>query len=367
MTDNKFSFESVPGADPDFSDVANQSDQVQVAFETWVNTAINMMDRGATDTEILAKLSHDGCPDPESVLKRAKMQPMEPEPTEEDLSGMSGRQDIFKPSGDEGQMEESQAIQASTREMPENNDPIRVVVAGVTGTMIGEYEAWGKRFVRVALDTGDTVDVSPSNVSLPDESEDLSSQLQAAIDELGTIKSVDHAAKHLAVWKRVHAACSTSIPSVKDVSEQAKLSVLDKVARQRVSQLTEILDAEKARIATRDLEGEMLPTVTERHMFATESRDGFNVDKFVGESAEIWVSELHESNISDPEMVAESAKAHVASSMYGMSSDLIAETTKRFVEAAERYRARREASCHKRTEKVANDPTPDVPDDALFL
>ncbi|MDE2100439.1 MAG: hypothetical protein KGL39_24520 [Patescibacteria group bacterium] len=74
--------------DEDFADAGRNGFEQNVALQTWVNYAVDMLNRGRQDEEILAQLAHDGCPEPEAVLHRAKEQP-------EDVSPNEGAQDPF--------------------------------------------------------------------------------------------------------------------------------------------------------------------------------------------------------------------------------------------------------------------------------
>lgn len=66
-----------PNPDANLLDNAGNSPEQEAANETWVNIAVDMLNRGEPDEVIIAKLAHDGCPHPESFLARAKSQPQQ--------------------------------------------------------------------------------------------------------------------------------------------------------------------------------------------------------------------------------------------------------------------------------------------------
>lgn len=67
-------------AGPDFADNSQNSFEQEVALKRWVDHAVDMLNRGELRDAILADLAHDGCPDAESVLRRAEQQPQKPAP-----------------------------------------------------------------------------------------------------------------------------------------------------------------------------------------------------------------------------------------------------------------------------------------------
>lgn len=55
----------------DFGDNAQNSIEQEVATKTWTDHALDLLARGASQQQVVAKLAHDGCPDPEAVYQRA--------------------------------------------------------------------------------------------------------------------------------------------------------------------------------------------------------------------------------------------------------------------------------------------------------
>lgn len=75
-----------PNPDGPETDNAGNSPEQEVAMQTWVNVAVDELNRGASPEEVVAKLAHDGCPDPEQVVQRAQQQPMEePHPVSDSI------------------------------------------------------------------------------------------------------------------------------------------------------------------------------------------------------------------------------------------------------------------------------------------
>lgn len=69
----------VDGPNPDAAllDNAGNSPEQEVALETWVNMAVDKLNRGAPVDAVLAELAHDGCPNPQAVIQRAQAQPQQ--------------------------------------------------------------------------------------------------------------------------------------------------------------------------------------------------------------------------------------------------------------------------------------------------
>jgi hypothetical protein len=85
------------GLDP--NDNANNTFEQEVALKTWVDMAVDMLNRGATEQDVVAKLSHDGCPDPQQVVQLAINQPEQ----EANTDMMDGQQDPMAPVQDNAQ------------------------------------------------------------------------------------------------------------------------------------------------------------------------------------------------------------------------------------------------------------------------
>lgn len=93
-----------PNPDAALMDNAGNSPEQEVALQTWVNMAVDLLNRGEPQEAIIAKLAHDGCPNPQEVLQRAQQQPMDEKPVSDEIG-----QDPFETpppqDGQTGQME----------------------------------------------------------------------------------------------------------------------------------------------------------------------------------------------------------------------------------------------------------------------
>lgn len=87
------------------TDAGKNSFEQNVALETWVNFAVDMLNRSTDEQQILAQLAHDGCPDPQGVLERAKKQPFDNTPVE-------GAEDPFEvPFKEDGYDEQQESVE----------------------------------------------------------------------------------------------------------------------------------------------------------------------------------------------------------------------------------------------------------------
>lgn len=108
------------------ADNASNSPEQEVAMQTWVNVAVDMLNRGELPEAVIAKLAHDGCPNPEEILQRAQQQPMEePHPVSDSIG-----QDPFQAPPPADQTGEMQGLS--------NQPPTLASNANETGGPIGE-------------------------------------------------------------------------------------------------------------------------------------------------------------------------------------------------------------------------------------
>lgn len=108
------------------ADNASNSPEQEVAMQTWVNVAVDMLNRGELPEAVIAKLAHDGCPNPEEILQRAQQQPMEePHPVSDSIG-----QDPFQAPPPADQTGEMQGLSNQPATLASN--------ANETGGPIGE-------------------------------------------------------------------------------------------------------------------------------------------------------------------------------------------------------------------------------------
>lgn len=181
---------------PDFADNAGNSYEHEVALTRWVDAAVDMLNRGEDPHAVLAKLAHDGCPDPEAVLARALEQPTDQPVTDE----ASAAPEAVAPPVEEGSTTVlPQGVQASTSlgELAESGREAtrRVKVAGRTGIVTGEFEdLWGRKQVRIALDEGGALTVDPDNTRIDEietEIHDATSEIRNFIESFPPVGEQD--------------------------------------------------------------------------------------------------------------------------------------------------------------------------------
>lgn len=297
----------VDGPNPDAleTDNAANSPEQEVAMQTWVNVAVDLLNRGEPQEAIVAKLAHDGCPNPQEILQRAQQQPMEEHPVSDSIG-----QDPFQapPAADStGQMESvsqqpsvlasnaneiggpiGEPADSASIDTPEDlfdvdgtkktegdlfvdapaetdnhvapiefkdETPVqetkdvhskRVRVAGTTmvGTELDRWESmWGEGTVKIALDEGGTIQVSPDAVETLDENspEHPVSEIQQFIDSMPEVEpSRPHIEARLANLELVRRAVRANISKV-GFSDQVKLQAMDTAAEEETALLREAL------------------------------------------------------------------------------------------------------------------------------
>lgn len=362
---------------PNFGDVADQSREERLAYETWVNLAVEMLNRGESEQQILAQLAHDGCPDPETVLLRAQQQPEEDQPTEEDLAGVSEppQQDIFTPEDEAPRM---------AKFIPDPAPSERVRVAGLTGTVLSRYEDSGQPMVHITMDHGDLIIVPESEVEAVSEPlvPQSVSEIQQFIDSFPEVNEFSVNA-HIANWRQVKTACEIKIADAQDDSERVSLEKIHQAATQKITELTDV----ERRSAANDQYLDELPRY-EVKMAAEASRftggkdaggDGWlvheaaqaeaNIDtkKAIVEGSAIIVSEMNRTVLEDKDLVHQIALTHLGRMVGNPDSA----TLNAYGERVERHRLARLQSLNETVEptttKTASVDLPDLPDDALFL
>ena len=296
----------VDGPNPDAleTDNAANSPEQEVAMQTWVNVAVDLLNRGEDQEAIIAKLAHDGCPNPQEILQRAAQQPMEEHPVSDSIgqdpfkapppadqtgqmqglsqqpptlasnanevggpigepadsasidtpndlfviNDKSGEQDLFivegEPTTDNHvapiEFEDEASVQ-KTKDV--HSKRVRIAGTTMTGTEIDRWESmWGEGTVKIALDEGGTINVSPDAVESEDsESEHPVSEIQAFIDSMPAVEPTrPHIEARLANLETVRRAVRANISKV-GFSDQVKLQAMDTAAEEESALLKEAL------------------------------------------------------------------------------------------------------------------------------
>lgn len=213
--------DALPEAGPDFSDSGQNSFEQDVAVKTWVDHAVDMLNRDKGDDEVLASLAHDGCPDPQAVLERAKAQPpVEQEPDMQDGGAMPPTPPVYDEHGDSGMAE---PVVSSTRHISEIGRPLaqRVEVGGRPGSALGRYTGlWGD-LVRVAFDDGSHADVPEEAVqAVADQVSHPVDSIRDFISQFPAVDS-DSASSVSAAYKAVREARAMARAAAAGGSDEA--------------------------------------------------------------------------------------------------------------------------------------------------
>jgi len=381
---------------PNFEDNAQNSQEQEMALQTWVNHAINMLERGDEPDVVMAKLAHDGCPEPEQVLKMALERP-EKDVMEDPVTDQIGQDPFEAPMPDDGQSGQMESVyrqppvvQAHTkiadlgdlncatcpkcgskncvdeyvqdaafesldfdprfenaserarcldcgyefgvdewlgdtnsqnfvpnREMPFQAKHVRIANTSMTGVELDRWEdMWGQGTVKIALDDGGTINVSPEAVEEIDaETPDHPvNQIQQFIDSLPKVEpSRPHIQARIDNLDLVRRAVGSTISKV-GFSDQVKLHKMDMDAQNEILALKESLGATISESDVAYLSGQQTYRLHGLSLPGIEKTNVLNPDfqKKIAEKAAIFVSELPEETISDPEGVAYAAMRYAS-------------------------------------------------------
>lgn len=333
---------------PDYGDNAGNSPEQEVALQTWVNMAIDLLNRGETPEAILAQLAHDGCPDPQTVLKRAQQQP-EHSP----ISDSIGQDPFEVPTTPDP---ETSGQMQGLSQQPPTLAKVRIAGTTMTGVAGEEYEdMWGQKLVRVALDEGGSMTVAPSALeSAQNEKKHPVSEIQEFIDSMPEVQpSRPYIEARLANLELVRRAVRANISKV-GFSDQVKLEKMDSDAAAEAAFLKEVLAD-----VTEDFQEAYVKNARrfEYDAFGIGDAPVVEWSGNAREAGAIWATENFDSPIDDNESFV-AAAAHFASNV-----GLTGTQFKEFLSGAEEHRI-------VRTEEfAANEPETDNdgPAEALFL
>ncbi len=390
---------------PSFGDNAQNSIEQEVATETWVDHALDLMSRGAMQQEVVAKLAHDGCPDPEAVYARAVEQqaqqsnefnsgpdeatpmapgdqeyqtqsdmpmgsgvmasvythPEQPEPN----MGVQGVDDLKR------QIMEAETAgdQLKAQELRERLKTMwhgytgSVKVANFVGTFRGmELDNWGRLIVAVDTENGPMQLDGEQAEPVADKSADEVSEIQQFIDSIPEVEPND----------------LTSVASRIEKLQEARTMVIAALGRASEADLGPLVQMRVATTnAIKDLttRADGIVTASERAYLDTQTKykpgavvaangsvGGFdspdldqvvasmaeetadyNVAKEHREGAAIMVAELPELMVRDAAAVRELAEDMVLQRTAAMDDETQMVLVAQFCAAVEEHRAEREA------------------------
>ena len=309
---------------PDFADNANNSPEQEIALQTWVNLAVDSLNRGETPEAILAQLAHDGCPNPQEVLQRAQQQP-EQAPVSDQIGQDPFDAPATQDPSQSGQME-------SLSQQPPVQAKVRVAGTTMTGVEVDRWEdMWGQGTVRIALDGGGTINVAPDAVEAieGDAYKHPVSEIQSFIDSMPEVApSRPHIEARLANLELVRRAVRSNISKV-GFSDQVKLQQMDSAAEAESALLKEILSnhAETFEVAYAKAQPRF-----QFNAFKTATPEITPWGGRAREAGAIWAVENFDTAVDD-DMSFKAAAAHFASNL-GLTGEQFTE----FLAGAEEHR-----------------------------
>lgn len=342
---------------PNIADNATNSPEQEVALQTWVNMAVDLLNRGEDPQAIIAKLAHDGCPDPQAALARAQQQPdtspvsdeigqdpfeapASPDPSQNgEMQGLSQQPPVMAKTAKSGKCEDcgkesnnlsfrqgdgyicddcgkraAEAENSIAEYDRKNSKRVRIAGTTMTGTEIDRWEGlWGEGTVKVALDGGGTLDVDPSAVEPIDAGsfKHPVSEIQQFIDSMPKVEPTrPHIEARLVNLELVRRAVRANISKC-SFSDQVKLQQFDSAAKAETALLKEVLanhhedyEVAYAKAARRFQYNAFEVATPEITPYAGNAR----------EAGAIWATENFDGAIDDNQSFV-SAAAHFASSV----------------------------------------------------
>ena len=205
-------------------------------MQTWVNIAVDKLNQGKDPQAITAELAKEGCPFPAAAVKRAMEQPDQESPVSDEIG-----QDPFNapPADDPLQSGQMQGLS----QQPPTLAKVRVAGTTMVGTEIERFEdTWGQGVVKIALDDGGTVNVSPSAVEAFDEEvKHPVTEIQEFIDGLPEVEPTRPSIEARVL--NLNLARQAILQTVSKVafSDQVKLESLDASIEEEVRALREFV------------------------------------------------------------------------------------------------------------------------------
>jgi len=382
---NPISPEAAPGG-VDLADNATNSVEQEVATETWVDHALDMLTRGANQQEIVAKLAHDGCPDPEAAYQRAlehqstESNEFDPE-VEDPAAAPEIQQDSefsMPPQGltanvGDGldqyrhtypeQPEQNQGVQgvedlkAKLMQAEQEGDTVmaqqlrdqlrtmwqgytgKVRVANFEGTFRGmDYDEWGR--LVVAVDTPHGVQQLNGEIAEPvsDESDEVS-EIQQFIDSIPEAKPNDIA---------------TVASRIEHLQEARKriVAALGRADDESLPYLVKMREATAGAIRELTSNAEGIVTASEREYLSSQS--GYEVGAVVAANGSVGGFDSPDLDPAIAQMTEESASYNPVKAAREDAAILVAELPDLMVHDAAAIRDLAEASVMERT--AAMDP-----------
>ena len=343
----------VDGPNPDMppsADNANNSPEQEVALQTWVNTAIDALNRGESPEAIIAQLAHDGCPNPQEILERAQAQPNEPP-----VSDQLGQDPFDTPPADDPSA--NGEMQGLSQQPPVMAKRVRIAGTSMEGVEIDRWEGvWGETTVKVALDEGGTLNVAPEAVQELTEASPKHpvTEIQQFIDSIPEVQPTRPSIEaRLANLELVRRAVRSNISKV-GFHDQVKLEGFDRDAQNEQISLKNALDS----VGEPDSEKYLSSLQSfEYNKLGLATPEIFPYGGNVREAAIIWATESPFTKGTNDEDF-HFAAAHYASRI-GLSGGQINE----FLSAADEHRVVRTEEFTAEPETIDNEG----PAEALFL
>lgn len=215
-----------PEQDPNYlpmDDVAPMSSDQEMSMQTLVNTAVEWLNKGMTDDQVLAYLIHDFGPsiDAQTILQRAKEQPLN---TDGNLQDTPHQQ---PPMGDAMTNNSgASGLGDSVSQPPAFN--AKVKGTSVTGKIEAEWEdLYGQKFTRIRTATG-THDVLTGDI----ESE--------PILEVDPVNVINELINHIPPMEQTKASVHQRISHLKEVAKLCRKAMYSNPTNEQLQKIADI-------------------------------------------------------------------------------------------------------------------------------
>jgi hypothetical protein len=354
---------------PNFADNSDNGFEQEVALKRWVDTAVDLLNRGEDPDLVLAKLAHDGCPEPEIVLQHALEQP-EKDPEDMPVSDEPLSQDLPAPANPDSETAMSMPSGVSAR----------VKVGHVEGTLQGYYKGqWGEPMARVALDNGQVRELPASEVqeiaTAVDEPVEQVEQFINSFPEVDEQRqsSIEKRVAHInAARNRISTLMHSGIEDRQRLALDAMDVQLHKELADRKNQVRHFHNdadleylAEQPKFDIQVAEQESIGHGHKSPYFLDDETADQNAevantdfDTVVSEDSAIMVSELPASTLGDLGQVHQMAAKYIDQRTAGLGDAKRSELRGRFVEAVLDEREKRLAELNSEPDDEPDTETP---------
>lgn len=326
-----------PDEDPNYlpmDDVGAMSYDQELAYQKLVDHAVDELNRGISEEQILAELMHMKIPDPVSILERAKQQPvntngnLQNDPQEQPPSGDA----MVNNSGASGMgdsVSQPPAFQASVKG------------TDTTGKVEAQWEdMYGQQFSRIRTATG-THDVLTENIEPITQMEvDPVNVINELINSMPTLEQTKASVqRRIAHLKEASRLCRKALYGNLDNDQMQKIADIEASTHTAILNLTDAMH--KFQPSMDDYLASQRPFSYDGYgleeMLTTETTAHINTstyDRLMDEHPKLVVHDLSDAEKIDALTVRRTASDYISQYVWELPPKLRQSMTEEFIEAA---------------------------------